>query len=45
MSALLRLTNLAKSFGALKVTDGISLDILAGETHAISARTGRARRR
>ncbi len=39
-TALLRLENLAKSFGALKVTDGISLDILAGETHAIIGPNG-----
>ena len=39
-TALLRLEDLAKSFGALKVTDGISLDILAGETHAIIGPNG-----
>jgi branched-chain amino acid transport system ATP-binding protein len=37
---VLRLERLAKSFGALKVTDGISLDILAGETHAIIGPNG-----
>jgi branched-chain amino acid transport system ATP-binding protein len=39
-NALLRLENLTKSFGALKVTDGISLEILAGETHAIIGPNG-----
>jgi branched-chain amino acid transport system ATP-binding protein len=39
-TALLRLENLTKSFGALKVTDDISLDILAGETHAIIGPNG-----
>ena len=37
---MLRLENLTKSFGALKVTDGISLDILAGETHAVIGPNG-----
>ena len=37
---VLRLEHLHKSFGALKVTDGIDLDILAGETHAIIGPNG-----
>ena len=37
---MLRLEHLAKSFGALKVTDGIDLDILVGETHAIIGPNG-----
>ena len=37
---VLRLENLSKSFGALKVTDGIDLDIPAGETHAIIGPNG-----
>jgi branched-chain amino acid transport system ATP-binding protein len=37
---VLRLEHLSKSFGALKVTDGISLDILAGETHAVIGPNG-----
>jgi branched-chain amino acid transport system ATP-binding protein len=39
-TALLSLERLTKSFGALKVTDGISLDILAGETHAVIGPNG-----
>jgi branched-chain amino acid transport system ATP-binding protein len=37
---VLRLEHLAKSFGALKVTDEINLDILAGETHAVIGPNG-----
>jgi len=37
---ILRLERLSKSFGALKVTDGIDLDIQAGETHAIIGPNG-----
>jgi branched-chain amino acid transport system ATP-binding protein len=37
---ILRLENLSKSFGALRVTDSIDLDILAGETHAIIGPNG-----
>jgi branched-chain amino acid transport system ATP-binding protein len=37
---MLRLEQLCKSFGALKVTDGIDLDIVAGETHAIIGPNG-----
>jgi branched-chain amino acid transport system ATP-binding protein len=37
---VLRLEHLSKSFGALKVTDGINLDIPAGETHAIIGPNG-----
>jgi len=39
-TAVLRLQHLSKSFGALKVTDAINLDILAGETHAIIGPNG-----
>jgi branched-chain amino acid transport system ATP-binding protein len=38
--ALLSLHRLEKSFGALKVTWGVSLDILAGEAHAIIGPNG-----
>lgn len=37
---ILRLQHLSKSFGALKVTDGVDLEILAGETHAIIGPNG-----
>ena len=37
---VLRLEGLEKSFGALKVTDKLSLDILPGETHAIIGPNG-----
>jgi branched-chain amino acid transport system ATP-binding protein len=37
---ILRLASLSKSFGALKVSDAISLDVLAGETHAIIGPNG-----
>jgi branched-chain amino acid transport system ATP-binding protein len=37
---ILRLQHLSKSFGALRVTNGIDLDILAGETHAIIGPNG-----
>jgi branched-chain amino acid transport system ATP-binding protein len=37
---VLRLERLSKSFGALKVTDDIDLDIPAGETHAIIGPNG-----
>jgi branched-chain amino acid transport system ATP-binding protein len=40
MSALLRLEDLHKSFGALKVTDAVSLDVLTGECHAIIGPNG-----
>jgi branched-chain amino acid transport system ATP-binding protein len=36
----LRLQAIEKSFAALKVTDGVSLDVLAGETHAIIGPNG-----
>jgi branched-chain amino acid transport system ATP-binding protein len=39
-ATLLRLEQLEKSFGALKVTDRVSLDILAGETHAVIGPNG-----
>jgi len=38
--AILHLRHLSKSFGALKVTDAVDLEILAGETHAIIGPNG-----
>jgi branched-chain amino acid transport system ATP-binding protein len=38
--ALLRLEGLAKSFGALRVTDTVTLDIKAGELHALIGPNG-----
>jgi branched-chain amino acid transport system ATP-binding protein len=38
--AILRLQHLVKSFGALRVTAGVDLDILAGETHAVIGPNG-----
>lgn len=40
MSALLSIRDLRKSYGALKVTDGIDLDIEEGELHAIIGPNG-----
>ena len=37
---LLLVTELRKTFGALRATDGITLDVLAGETHAIIGPNG-----
>ena len=37
---VLRLQQIDKSFGALKVTDRVSLDVLPGETHAIIGPNG-----
>ena len=37
---VLRLEQIEKSFGALRVTDRLSLDILQGETHAIIGPNG-----
>lgn len=37
---LLRLERLSKSFGALKVTDEVSLDVAAGEIHAVIGPNG-----
>jgi branched-chain amino acid transport system ATP-binding protein len=37
---LLRIAGLRKSFGALVVTDGIDLDLRAGETHAVIGPNG-----
>jgi branched-chain amino acid transport system ATP-binding protein len=37
---VLRLENLGKSFGGLKVTDNVTLDILPGELHAIIGPNG-----
>jgi len=39
-TAVLRLERVEKSFGALKVTDCVSLEVLAGETHAIIGPNG-----
>ena len=38
--ALLRLESVAKAYGALKVSDGISLDVLPGEVHAVIGPNG-----
>ena len=38
--ALLRATSLTKSFGALKATDNVSIDLHAGEIHAIIGPNG-----
>ena len=38
--ALLRLDGLAKSFGALRVTDAVTLDIKVGELHALIGPNG-----
>ncbi len=40
MTALLELENVSKSFGALKVTDGISLSVAGGETLGILGPNG-----
>jgi len=40
MTALLSVRGLRKSFGALKVTDGIDLDVAGGELHAIIGPNG-----
>ncbi|QDL93951.1 ABC transporter ATP-binding protein (plasmid) [Paroceanicella profunda] len=40
MSALLQIRNLCKSYGALKVTDAVTLDIEEGELHAIIGPNG-----
>ena len=40
MSALLRLENLSKSFGALRVTDDVTLDVAQGELHAVIGPNG-----
>ena len=40
MSDLLRLDNLAKSYGALKVTDDVTLGVRAGELHAVIGPNG-----
>ena len=38
--ALLHVDNLSKSFGALRATDHVTLEVLAGETHAIIGPNG-----
>ncbi|MEE9428164.1 MAG: ATP-binding cassette domain-containing protein, partial [Paracoccaceae bacterium] len=40
MTAILKLDNLCKSFGALKVSDAISLDLRPGECHALIGPNG-----
>jgi branched-chain amino acid transport system ATP-binding protein len=40
VEAVLRIENLAKSFGALRVTDDVSLDVLPGELHAMIGPNG-----
>jgi branched-chain amino acid transport system ATP-binding protein len=40
VEAVLRIENLAKSFGALRVTDDVSLDVLPGELHAVIGPNG-----
>ncbi len=40
MSPVLQLRNLRKSYGALKVTDDVSLDVARGELHAIIGPNG-----
>src|SRR5215467_11031567 len=37
---ILRLAGIEKSFAALRVTDGLSLDVLEGETHAVIGPNG-----
>jgi branched-chain amino acid transport system ATP-binding protein len=39
-SIVLRLQQIEKSFGGLKVTDGVNLDVVRGETHAIIGPNG-----
>jgi branched-chain amino acid transport system ATP-binding protein len=38
--ALLRVSDLRKSFGALRASDGISFDVMPGETHAVIGPNG-----
>jgi branched-chain amino acid transport system ATP-binding protein len=40
MDSLLTIENLSKAFGALRASDGITLDIAEGETHAIIGPNG-----
>ena len=38
--AILRIEDLRKSFGALAVTDGVTLDVAPGELHAVIGPNG-----
>jgi branched-chain amino acid transport system ATP-binding protein len=40
VTPILALTGIAKAFGALRVSDGITLEVAAGETHAIIGPNG-----
>jgi branched-chain amino acid transport system ATP-binding protein len=40
MAPILKIDNLCKSFGGVTATDGVGLDVLAGETHAIIGPNG-----
>ena len=40
MTPVLRLENLYKSYGALRVTDGVSLEVYPGECHALIGPNG-----
>ena len=37
---ILSVTNISKSFGALKASDGITLDLVPGEIHALIGPNG-----
>ncbi len=38
----LALVNVSKSFGAVRAPQGVTLELHAGEVHALTARTARA---